>query len=194
MLDLSLALFGILLTAPVMLLIALVLVIINRESPLFRQMRPGQYGRLFGLLKFRTMSDHRDKTGNLLPDADRLTPLGRWLRRTSLDELPQLVNVLAGEMSLVGPRPLLADYLPLYTPEQQRRHTVKPGLTGWAQVNGRNALTWDEKFALDTWYVANQSWRLDISIIYRTAVKLISGGGDRTETQPMTRFTGTTTT
>lgn len=192
--DGLLALTGLLLMAPVMVLIALILTIVNRGKPIFRQTRPGQFGRLFGLCKFKTMTDQRDETGKLLPDAHRLTSIGRWLRRTSLDELPQLINVLAGDMSLVGPRPLLADYLPLYTPEQQRRHAVKPGLTGWAQTNGRNALTWDEKFALDTWYVDNQSWRLDLKIMWLTVVKLIGGSGaNRSETDIMPRFTGSAT-
>ena len=192
MLDAGLALAGLLLAAPLMGVIALLLVVVNRRNPVFRQVRPGRFGLLFGLFKFKTMTDQRDVTGILLPDNQRLTPLGSWLRRTSLDELPQLLNVLAGNMSLVGPRPLLAEYLPLYTPQQQRRHLVRPGLTGWAQVNGRNALTWDERLALDVWYVDNQSWRLDLNILCRTAVKLMSGGGDPAETNAMPRFTGTT--
>ncbi len=193
-LDVLLALTVLLLMAPAMVLIAVALTIVNRRSPIFRQTRPGRFGRLFGLYKFKTMTDQRDINGKLLPDAHRLTPAGRWLRRTSLDELPQLINVLAGDMSLVGPRPLLTEYLPLYTPEQQRRHTVKPGLTGWAQINGRNALTWDEKFALDVWYVANQSWRLDFNIMGLTVMKLIGGSGaNRSETDPMPRFTGSAT-
>jgi sugar transferase EpsL len=144
---------------------------------LFRQERPGLHGRLFTLLKFRTMSDRRGADGQLLPDADRLTRLGRFLRRTSLDELPELVNVVRGEMSLVGPRPLLKEYLPLYTTEQARRHEVRPGITGWTQVNGRNALTWEEKFVLDVWYVDHRSMHLDLEILLKTCGQVVSGRG-----------------
>ncbi len=144
---------------------------------LFRQQRPGRHGRIFQLLKFRTMTDARDAQGKLFPDAQRLTPFGRWLRSTSLDELPELVNVLKGEMSLVGPRPLLVQYLPRYTPEQARRHEVPPGLTGWAQVNGRNALSWDEKFRLDVWYVDHRSVWLDLRILALTAWKVLRRDG-----------------
>jgi lipopolysaccharide/colanic/teichoic acid biosynthesis glycosyltransferase len=134
----------------------------------FRQTRPGLGGKPFELLKFRTMTDTRDAEGRLLPDAERLTRFGRWLRATSLDELPELFNVLRGDMSLVGPRPLLMQYLDRYTPEQARRHEVRPGLTGWAQINGRNALSWEEKFRLDVWYVDHQSLWLDVKILWRT--------------------------
>ena len=144
---------------------------------LFQQRRPGWHGRLFTLYKLRTMTDARDAAGQLLPDAQRLPPLGRWLRATSLDELPQLWNVLRGDLSMVGPRPLLPEYLPLYSPEQARRHAVRPGLTGWAQVNGRNALSWEEKFALDLWYVDHLSWRLDLTILWRTAGRVLGGRG-----------------
>ncbi len=144
---------------------------------LFRQVRPGLHGRPFEMVKFRTMTDGRDATGALLPDDQRLTGLGRFLRRTSLDELPELLNVLRGEMSLVGPRPLLMEYLPLYTAEQMRRHDVKPGVTGWTQVNGRNALDWDQKFAFDVWYVDHQSLRLDLQILARTVKKVLAGDG-----------------
>ena len=134
-------------------------------------------GRLFTLYKFRTMSDARDSEGRLLPDAERLNPLGRALRATSLDELPELINVLRGDMSLVGPRPLLVEYLPLYSAEQRRRHEVRPGITGWAQVNGRNALTWREKFALDVWYVDHLSFRLDVRILLRTIGQVVRRQG-----------------
>ena len=159
---------------------------------LFRQVRPGRHGRLFKLAKFRTMNDERDAAGELLPDASRLTPFGRWLRATSLDELPSLWNVLQGDMSLVGPRPLLVEYLPLYSPEQARRHEVRPGITGWAQVNGRNALTWEQKFGLDVWYVDHRSLWLDLRILLMTVRKVfvregISAKGEAT----MPRFTGT---
>lgn len=140
---------------------------------LFRQKRPGLGGKPFTILKFRTMTDAVDSGGRLLPDAARLTPLGRFLRGTSMDELPELVNVLRGEMSIVGPRPLLMQYLERYTPEQARRHAVKPGITGWAQVNGRNAISWEEKFRLDLWYVENWSLRLDIRIIAMTVFKIL---------------------
>jgi lipopolysaccharide/colanic/teichoic acid biosynthesis glycosyltransferase len=150
------------------------LVRLKLGSPvLFRQQRPGLNGRPFTIVKFRTMNDKRDAQGNLLPDAERLTKFGKFLRASSLDELPELWNVLKGEMSLVGPRPLLLQYLPLYTPEQARRHEVRPGITGWAQVNGRNALTWEEKFALDVWYVDNHTLWLDLRIIFLTFSKII---------------------
>lgn len=144
---------------------------------LFRQPRPGRGGRVFEVLKFRTMTDARDPSGALLPDAERLTRLGRFMRETSLDELPQLVNVLRGEMSLVGPRPLLVSYLARYTPEQQRRHEVLPGITGWAQISGRNALTWKEKFALDVWYVDHWSLALDAKILALTALRVLRREG-----------------
>jgi sugar transferase EpsL len=144
---------------------------------LFRQDRPGLHGEPFTLLKFRTMNDRRDDDGVLLPDAARLTSLGKFLRRTSIDELPELWNVLAGEMSLVGPRPLLMEYLPLYSPTQARRHEVRPGITGWTQVNGRNALSWDDKFALDVWYVDHRSTRLDVEILAKTVRQVLGGHG-----------------
>ena len=158
---------------------------------LFRQVRPGLQGRPFTMLKFRTMTDERDASGALLPDSIRLTPFGRFLRATSLDELPGLLNVLKGDMSLVGPRPLLMEYLPLYSYEQARRHQVRPGITGWAQVNGRNAISWEHKFRLDVWYVDNHSQWLDIKILWMTMKKVlvrdgISAAGEAT----MPRFTG----
>lgn len=154
--------------------ILVVLVRLKLGSPvLFRQQRPGLHGQPFTLLKFRTMTDARDTAGNLLPDAQRLTKFGKFLRASSLDELPELWNVLKGEMSLVGPRPLLMRYLERYTPEQARRHEVRPGITGWAQVNGRNAISWEEKFALDSWYVDHLSFRLDMKILWLTVIKTI---------------------
>jgi sugar transferase EpsL len=144
---------------------------------LFAQKRPGLNSKPFQMYKFRTMTNARDKNGNLLPDTDRLTPFGKWLRATSLDELPGLWNVLRGDMSLVGPRPLLMEYLERYTPEQARRHEVKPGITGWAQVNGRNAISWEEKFKLDVWYVDNRSFYLDLQILWRTIRKVIKRDG-----------------
>jgi len=158
---------------------------------LFRQIRPGLNGKPFEMIKFRTMKDAVDAQGNPLPDSERLTPFGQFLRSSSLDELPELWNVLKGDMSLVGPRPLLMEYLPLYTPEQYRRHEVRPGVTGWAQINGRNALSWEEKFQLDVWYVDNRSLWLDIKILFLTVKKVvirdgISADGEAT----MPKFTG----
>ncbi len=144
---------------------------------LFRQARPGLRGRPFTIYKFRTMTDKRGERGELLPDGERLTRLGRFLRKTSLDELPELFNVLKGDMSIVGPRPLLMQYLDLYTPEQARRHEVKPGITGWAQVNGRNAISWEDKFKLDVWYVDHQSFWLDLTIIFMTVWKILKREG-----------------
>src|SRR5918912_122244 len=171
-LDLTLTIAALLLASPALAFDAL-LVRLKLGAPiLFRQQRPGLHGRLFTLLKFRTMTDACDAHGQLLPDEQRLTRLGRFMRVTSLDELPELFNVLKGEMSLVGPRPLLIDYLNLYTPEQSRRHAVKPGITGWAQVNGRNALTWEEKFKLDVWYVDHWNLWLDVQTLGLTLVKV----------------------
>ncbi len=157
----------------------------------FAQERPGLNGRPFRMFKFRTMTDARDGVGNLLPDKDRLPPFGQWLRSSSMDELPGLWNVLTGDMSLVGPRPLLTDYLPLYSAEQARRHEVRPGITGWAQVNGRNAIGWDEKFALDVWYVDNQSLSVDLQILSMTIRKVIIRDGISDSTHvTMPRFVG----
>lgn len=158
----------------------------------FRQIRPGRHGREFSVLKFRTMEDSRDSEGRLLPDAERLTRLGRVLRATSLDELPQLWNVLRGDMSLVGPRPLLPEYLDRYTPEQARRHEVRPGITGWAQVNGRNATTWEERLRQDVWYVDNQSFWLDLKILWLTVAKVLRREGVSKEGHAtMPEFMGT---
>ena len=176
-LDVALAVPMLILLSPVLALVIL-LVRIKLGSPVvFRQQRPGLRGRPFVIYKFRTMTDARDAQGSLLPDEQRLTPFGRLLRRTSMDELPELYNVLKGEMSLVGPRPLMMQYLDRYTPEQMRRHEVKPGVTGWAQVKGRNALTWEQKFALDVWYVDHRSLWLDLKIIALTVWKVLSVEG-----------------
>jgi len=163
--------------SPLMIILAFMIRCKLGTPVLFRQQRPGLGGRPFWLLKFRTMTEARDARGNLLPDAARLTAFGRFLRATSLDELPELLNVLKGDMSLVGPRPLLMQYLDRYTPEQARRHEVRPGITGWAQVNGRNAITWEEKFKLDVWYVDNWSLWLDIKIIFMTVWKIFKREG-----------------
>ena len=176
-LDLALTLPALLFLAPAMGLIALAVRLRLGAPVLFRQRRPGLHGEPFTLLKFRTMTGARDAAGNLLPDAERLTSLGRFLRATSLDELPELLNVLRGEMSLVGPRPLLMEYLPRYTPEQARRHDVRPGITGWAQVNGRNALSWEQKFALDVWYVDHVSLGLDLKILVLTPLRVLARQG-----------------
>ena len=169
------------LTAPIWGLFVIVLAVLVRiklGSPVFfRQERPGLHGEIFRLIKFRTMTDARDANGNLLPDAQRLTAFGKWLRSTSLDELPELLLVLKGDMSLVGPRPLLVQYLPLYNKEQARRHDVRPGLTGWAQINGRNAISWEEKFAHDVWYVDHQSIWLDAKILFLTVWRVFNRHG-----------------
>jgi len=175
--DLGGSLLALCALAPVLLAVALLVRILFGRPVLFTQIRPGLHGRPFGILKFRTMTDARDAEGRLRPDAERLTRFGRFLRAASLDELPELLNVLKGEMSLVGPRPLLMQYLDRYTPEQARRHEVRPGITGWAQVNGRNAITWEEKFTLDVWYVDNQSCWLDIKILAVTAWKVLRREG-----------------
>ncbi|MDH3625424.1 MAG: sugar transferase [Myxococcales bacterium] len=176
-LDLGLAVPALVVLAPVGLAIA-ALIRLKLGSPvLFRQLRPGRNDRLFELIKFRTMGDARGADGELLPDQERLTPFGIRLRRMSLDELPTLWNVLRGDMSLVGPRPLLVQYLDRYTPEQRRRHEVAPGITGWAQIHGRNAISWEEKFELDVWYVENVSLRTDLEIILRTAVQVVGQRG-----------------
>jgi len=177
MLDLVLTVLGLILLSPAILIVA-VLVRLQHGSPiLFAQVRPGYHGKLFTLRKFRTMTNARDAEGNLLPDDVRLTKLGRFLRASSLDELPEMLNVLKGEMSLVGPRPLLVQYLERYSPEQARRHDVLPGITGWAQINGRNAITWEDKFRLDVWYVDHWSLRLDLKILGQTFAKVIKREG-----------------
>jgi sugar transferase EpsL len=191
--DLLAVCCGILFLWP-LLLVFVLLVWLQLGSPvLFRQERSGIHGNPFLILKFRTMSNGYDSGGNPLPDEERLTKLGKFLRSTSLDELPELFNVLKGDMSLVGPRPLLMEYLPLYTYEQARRHEVKPGITGWAQVNGRNAISWEEKFKLDVWYVDNRSFWLDLKILWMTVVKVFRREGISQEGQAtMEKFKGTT--
>jgi sugar transferase EpsL len=175
--DLLATSLGLLVIAPIVLLVAILVRIFHGAPVLFRQPRPGYKGRPFHIYKFRTMTEARDESGNLLPDSARLTPLGRFLRATSLDEFPAFFNVLRGEMSLVGPRPLLMEYLARYSPEQMRRHDVLPGITGWAQVNGRNALTWEEKFNLDVWYVDHWSFWLDLKILFLTVWKVFKREG-----------------
>ena len=175
--DLAVAVSSVIILSPFLVLVGF-LVRLKIGSPvLFRQERPGLHGRPFTIYKFRTMTDQRDEAGNLLPDGNRLTRLGRFLRKTSMDELPELFNVIKGDMSIVGPRPLLMQYLDRYTPEQARRHEVKPGITGWAQVNGRNAISWEDKFKLDVWYVDNLTLWLDVRIILMTVSKVLKSEG-----------------
>tara|TARA_Y100000748_G_C15343784_1_gene429083 strand:+ start:55 stop:657 length:603 start_codon:yes stop_codon:yes gene_type:complete len=175
--DLVIAFFGIIFLLPIYLII-IFLIMMNLGSPIFfKQSRPGLYGKTFNIYKFRTMTNKLDKNGNLLPDKKRLTKFGKFLRSSSFDELPGLWNVLNGDMSLVGPRPLLVEYLPLYSEKQSRRHEVRPGITGWAQVNGRNTISWDQKFEMDVWYVDNQSFFLDIKILWLTLKKVIKQDG-----------------
>ena len=175
--DLLVSITAIVCLSPVF-IILYVLIRTKLGSPvLFTQVRPGRYGKLFSIIKFRTMLNTKDENGVLLPDEKRMTGFGTWLRNSSLDELPELFNVLRGEMSIVGPRPLLIEYLPLYSKEQSRRHNVRPGITGWAQVNGRNAITWDKKFSLDTWYVDNHGLVLDLKIIFLTIKKVLDKSG-----------------
>ncbi|HEX6418411.1 MAG TPA: sugar transferase [Acidimicrobiales bacterium] len=190
-LDVAVALLAIVLLAPVLLIVAGLVAMFLGRPVFFRQERPGLRGRPFQLVKFRTMTDARDADGHLRPDVERLTRLGRFLRRTSLDELPELFNVLRGEMSLVGPRPLLMRYVDRYSPLQARRHEVKPGLTGWAQVNGRNAVDWQSRFDLDVWYVDNLSLGLDVRILARTVSGVLRGDGvNEPGGATMTEFAG----
>ena len=196
--DFTLSLIALLLLSPVLLILAVIGAVAMKGNPFFTQPRPGKINkktgeeRIFKLVKFRTMSNARDKDGNLLPDDVRLNKYGRFLRSTSLDELPELLNILAGDMAIVGPRPLLVKYLPLYNEEQRRRHDVRPGLTGWAQVNGRNAISWEEKFRLDVWYVDHLSFGLDVKTIFLTVKKVFCREGISSETAAtMEEFKGT---
>ena len=181
--DLCITFLALLIALPVIFLLGLLIFLQDRRTPFFTQLRPGRTNRVFRVMKLRTMNTKRDSNGNLLSDEFRLTGIGRFIRKTSLDELPQLFNVLQGHMSIVGPRPLLVQYLPLYTTEQKRRHLVKPGITGWAQVNGRNAISWEEKFKLDVWYVDNQSFWLDMKILWLTIRKVLVREGINQEGQ-----------
>lgn len=172
--DFTIVLLALLVIWPFLLIITLWLHFANKGAgAFFFQERPGKNGKIFKVIKFKTMTDERDAQGNLLPDADRLTPVGRFVRSTSIDELPQLINVLKGDMSLIGPRPLLVKYLPLYSPEQARRHEVRPGITGWAQCHGRNAISWKKKFELDVWYVDHISFMTDLKVIFLTIKKVV---------------------
>ncbi len=184
--DFVLSLLGIIVTSPIFLIVFIALLFANRGKVFFLQNRPGKNGKIFKIIKFKTMNDKKDAQGNLLSDADRLSVFGKIVRKTSLDEIPQLFNVLIGNMSLIGPRPLLPEYLPLYNSFQNKRHLVKPGITGWAQVNGRNAITWQKKFELDVWYVNHLSFWLDIKIIFLTIKKVFVSEGINAEGEATT--------
>lgn len=175
--DFCIALFILLLLSPIMLIVAVLLYVMNGGAVFFTQQRPGKNATLFKVIKFKTMNDKKDQHGKLLPDKERLTPVGKFVRTTSIDELPQMINVLKGDMSLIGPRPLLPKYLPLYNEQQKRRHEIKPGITGWAQVNGRNAISWQQKFEYDVWYVDNCSFLLDLKIVWLTVIKIFKREG-----------------
>lgn len=189
--DFVFSFVGFLIVLPLFILVTFLLVFTNNGTPFFLQRRPGKNNKIFKVIKFKTMNDKRDSQGKLLPDANRLTKLGVFIRKTSLDEIPQLINVIKGDMSLIGPRPLLEEYLPLYDKIQIRRHEVRPGITGWAQVNGRNSLSWQEKFRMDVWYVDNISLILDIKILAFTFIKVIKKEGVSSSTsKTMEKFEG----
>jgi undecaprenyl phosphate N,N'-diacetylbacillosamine 1-phosphate transferase len=192
LIDLLLSGTAFVIAFPVFLLVAVVFYFLNDGKPFFFQVRPGKQAKLFTVIKFKTMNDRRGADGELLPDAIRLTTFGKWVRKTSLDEIPQLLNVIKGDMSLIGPRPLLVEYLPLYNPVQAKRHDVRPGITGWAQVNGRNAISWERKFELDVWYVEHLSWLLDLKIVFLTIFKVFKSEGISSDTSAtMEKFEGT---
>ena len=173
LLDFILSLLGLIISSPLFLIVIIALLFANKGKVFFLQNRPGKNGKIFKIIKFRTMNNKRDAHGNLLPDVERLTKIGKLVRKTSLDEIPQLINVLLGNMSLIGPRPLLPEYLPLYNDFQKKRHHIKPGITGWAQINGRNAVEWEKKFMFDVWYVENMSFFLDLQIMFLTLKKVL---------------------
>ncbi len=192
LIDFSLALVGFIVLLPVFLLLTLFLYISNNGKPFFYQKRPGKNERIFSIIKFKSMNDKKDANGNLLPYAQRITKVGAFIRKYSLDEIPQLINVIKGDMSIVGPRPLLVEYLPLYNKTQKKRHNVRPGITGWAQVNGRNTISWEKKFDLDIWYVNHVSFLLDLKIIWLTVKRVIKKEGvNSSENLNMPVFTGT---
>ena len=182
-LDFFASLIGLILMSPLFVLVTVGLFVVNNGKPFFFQLRPGKNEKLFKIIKFKTMNEKRDTSGKLLPDADRLTSIGQFVRKTSLDEIPQLLNVLKGDMSLIGPRPLLPQYLPLYSEEQKKRHQIKPGITGWAQINGRNAISWEQKFEYDVWYVTQLSFLLDVKIVLMTVKKVFVSEGISQEGQ-----------
>lgn len=191
LIDLILSLIAFVLLLPFFIITALLLLFANRGKVFFVQPRPGKNEKIFSILKFKTMNDLKDSEGRLLPDEKRLTSVGIFVRKTSLDEIPQLINVIMGDMSIIGPRPLLTEYLPLYNEEQKKRHQVRPGITGWAQINGRNSISWDEKFRLDVWYVDNLSFLLDLRIILMTIKKVFKSDGiSAADNATMPKFTG----
>ncbi len=191
-LDVFVASVAFIVLLPVFLAVVVLLAIANSGKPFFFQSRPGKNEKIFKVIKFKTMNDGKDAKGDLLPDDKRLTPIGKFVRKTSLDEIPQLLNVIKGDMSIVGPRPLLVEYLPLYNDQQKHRHDVKPGITGWAQVNGRNAISWEQKFEFDTWYVNNISFLLDMRILLLTVRNVLRSEGISSATSAtMEKFTGT---
>jgi len=179
--DFFIAFTALVILSPLLLIVVILLGFANKGNPFFFQNRPGKDERIFKIVKFRTMTNERDENGMLLPDADRLTGIGKFVRKTSIDEIPQLINVLIGDMSLIGPRPLLPEYLPIFNERQKKRHSVRPGITGWAQVNGRNAISWNKKFEYDVWYVENLSFTLDMKILFRTIKKVIISEGINTQ-------------
>jgi undecaprenyl phosphate N,N'-diacetylbacillosamine 1-phosphate transferase len=191
LLDLILSLLGLIILSPIFLIVWLMLIVANEGKPFFFQARPGRNERIFKIIKFKTMNEKKDAKGELLPDEKRLTGVGKFVRKTSLDEIPQLMNVVKGDMSLIGPRPLLIQYLPLYNTDQKRRHEVRPGITGWAQVNGRNAISWQKKFEYDVWYVNHVTFLLDLKILLLTVKKVFKSEGISSTTSiTMEKFTG----
>ena len=189
-LDFTLAFCVLIATSPILLAVSVALYFANKGAGIFfTQARPGKNGKIFRVVKFKTMTDERDAAGTLLPDHQRMTRVGKFLRKSSLDELPQLFNILRGDMSIIGPRPLLPEYLPLYSPEQARRHEIRPGVTGWAQTNGRNAISWKKKFELDVWYVDHVSFALDVKILFLTALKVVKREGINQSDAPGTEIT-----
>jgi len=179
--DFIIAFTALVVLSPILLAVLILLALANKGNPFFFQNRPGKDERIFKIVKFRTMTNERDEKGILLPDADRLTGIGKFVRKTSIDEIPQLINVLMGDMSLIGPRPLLPEYLPIFNERQKKRHSVRPGITGWAQVNGRNAISWNKKLEYDVWYVENLSFTLDMKILFKTIKKVIISEGINTQ-------------
>lgn len=190
--DFAIALIGFIVLSPVFIVLSFILIVMNKANPLFIQKRPGKDEKIFKILKFKSMNEKKDSSGNLLPDIQRLTRVGKFIRKTSLDEIPQLINVIKGDMSLIGPRPLLVEYLKLYNKEQKKRHLVRPGITGWAQVNGRNAISWEEKLKLDVWYVENKNFKLDLQILVKTIKKVLKSEDINTNKKDtMEKFNGT---
>lgn len=191
LLDFTISLAGFIVILPLFVLITIFLAIVNNGKPFFTQQRPGKNEKIFKIIKFKTMNDKKDELGNLLPPAERITPIGNLIRKTSLDEIPQLLNVIKGDMSLIGPRPLRIEYLPLYSLEQRHRHDVRPGITGWAQIKGRNSLSWEEKFDLDIYYINHLGLTLDVKILFMTINKVIRRSDiNQTDNTPTTPFKG----